>query len=64
MFNESNAVEQMILDACKGVGWQYSSATALARQPYDVFFEPILREALIRLNPEIAQQPDRWEAAA
>jgi len=59
MFNESNAVEQMVIDACKGLGWPYVPATTLPRQPQEVFVESMVREALIRLNPEIAQQPDR-----
>jgi type I restriction enzyme, R subunit len=61
MFNESTAVEQMILDACRTRGWQYvaSASPALARQPSECFIESMVRDALIRLNPEIAQQPDR-----
>ena len=58
-FNEANTVEQMILDACQGLGWRYVSGPEPPRQVSDVFVEPILREALIRLNPEIAVQPDR-----
>jgi len=58
-FNESNAVEQMVIDACKGHGWQYAVSASLPRQPGEVFVESMVRDALIRLNPEIAQQPDR-----
>ena len=92
-FNESNTVEQMILDAmsskAKGaskplvlhedaepgwggslgadladaastpVKWDYHSVTEVPRQPGDVMVELWLRDALIRLNPEIAAQPDR-----
>lgn len=39
--------------------WQYVPATALPRQPGEVMVEPWVREALMRLNPEIAAQPDR-----
>ena len=39
--------------------WEYIPATQIPRQPADVLVEPWLREALIRLNPEIAAQPDR-----
>lgn len=59
MFNEANTVEQMILDACQGLGWQFVSGPQLPRQAADVFVESQLRDALIRLNPEIAAQPDR-----
>jgi len=39
--------------------WTYVSATALPRQPGEVMVESWVREALIALNPEIAEQPDR-----
>jgi type I restriction enzyme R subunit len=39
--------------------WMYVVATALPRQPGEVMVEPWVREALIALNPEIAEQPDR-----
>ncbi|MBC7803094.1 MAG: type I restriction endonuclease subunit R, partial [Candidatus Parcubacteria bacterium] len=83
-FNESNTVEQMILDAvAKGGGaesavvreeptpggslggefqparWDYVPGPQLPRQPGEVMVEPWVREALLRLNPEIAAQPDR-----
>ena len=88
-FNESNTVEQMILDALSadttgghrpfelkdapGWGaslggdmvagaaahWEYVPAADVPRQAGDVMVEPWLRLALIRLNPEIANQPDR-----
>ncbi|MEO7839168.1 MAG: HsdR family type I site-specific deoxyribonuclease [Anaerolineales bacterium] len=43
----------------KGAGWHYVPAVSLPRRVNDVFIEPYLREALIRLNPEIAAQPER-----
>jgi type I restriction enzyme R subunit len=39
--------------------WEYLPAARLPRQTGDVMVEPWVREALIRLNPEIAIQPDR-----
>jgi type I restriction enzyme R subunit len=39
--------------------WTYVAATALPRQPGEVMVEPWVREALMALNPEIAEQPDR-----
>jgi len=44
-----------------GLGWRYVAAADLPRQPQDVLVEGWTREALIRLNPEIAAQPDRAE---
>lgn len=43
----------------KGAGWHFVNALELPRRINDVFIEPYLRQALIRLNPEIAAQPDR-----
>jgi type I restriction enzyme R subunit len=39
--------------------WTYVAAAALPRQLGEVMVEPWVREALIALNPEIAEQPDR-----
>jgi type I restriction enzyme R subunit len=84
-FNESNTVEQMILDVVENLGrttaaepmhdapgwgaslgaefkpsrWSYVPGLQVPRQPGDVMVESWLREALLRLNPEIAAQPDR-----
>ncbi len=43
----------------KGLGWEYLPALSLPRQFSDVLMEAHLRDALIKLNPEIAAQPDR-----
>ncbi len=43
----------------KGAGWHYVPAATLPRRVNDVFIEAYLREALIRLNPEVAAQPER-----
>jgi type I restriction enzyme R subunit len=45
--------------APKGIGWRYAAPTEVPRQIQEVFVEPWLRDALIRLNPEIAARPDR-----
>jgi len=39
--------------------WDYQPASQLPRKTGDVMVEPWVREALIRLNPDIAAQPDR-----
>ena len=82
-FNESNTVEQMILDTAASLGssevrsvvreeppscwsggiqsarWTFVAPEKVPRKFGDVIVLPWLREALIRLNPEIAAQPDR-----
>lgn len=40
-------------------GWQFIPADQLPRQHSDVFVEAMVRDALIRLNPEIKAIPDR-----
>jgi len=42
-----------------GLGWVYQPAGSLRRAVSDVLLEGELREALARLNPEIAERPDR-----
>jgi hypothetical protein len=59
-FTEANTVEKMILDAVTSPPmWLYVSGPDLPRQCSEVMVESWVREALIRLNPEIAAQPDR-----
>jgi type I restriction enzyme, R subunit len=41
-----------------GLGWHYLSHENLPRQPQETLVEEHLRDALIRLNPTIAAQPD------
>ena len=43
----------------KGAGWRYVAPGDVPRQIQDVFVESWLRDALLRLNPEIAAEPDR-----
>ena len=45
----------------KGIGWRYAAPAEVPRQIQEVLVEPWLRDALIRLNPEVAAQPDRAE---
>ncbi len=45
--------------AHKGLGWRRVASADIPRQSQEVLVESWVREALIRLNPEIAAQPDR-----
>jgi type I restriction enzyme R subunit len=51
----SGALSQL----AKGLGWIYKPADKLHRVISDVLLEDELRTALLRLNPEIAERPDR-----
>lgn len=42
-----------------GLGWRYIPYDQLPRQQTEALVEVHLRDALVRLNPEIAAQPDR-----
>jgi type I restriction enzyme R subunit len=42
-----------------GLGWHYLAPASVPRRPHEVLVEDWVREALIRLNPEIAEVPDR-----
>lgn len=59
MFNEDNTIEQMTLMTFMKNGWEYIPAEKLPRDYSEVIVEPMVKEALIRLNPEIAEDPSR-----
>ena len=59
-FNEDNTIESLLIDTLKGNGWKYIPAEALPRHNNaDVMVEEMVKNALIRLNPEIASEPSR-----
>lgn len=59
MFSEANAVEEFVLDRLVQLGWTYEHGPSLPRSTADAFLEPVLRDALTRLNPDVAAQPER-----
>ena len=58
-FTESNTVEQMVIDACKANGWRFTPTAELPRRVDEPFIEAMAADALKRLNPEIAVDPDK-----
>jgi len=74
-FTELNSVERFIIQQLSGVDlnnhtvadpqapyglqWQYLPASELLREHSEVLVESELKKALVRLNPDIAAQPDR-----
>lgn len=58
-FNEDNTIEKMVLSSLSNNGWNYIPAEELPRAYSDVMVEPMVKDALIRLNPEIAAEPSR-----
>ena len=57
--SESIVAEERACYGSKIKGWQFVPAENLPRQHSDVFVEIMVRDALIRLNPEIKSNPDR-----
>jgi type I restriction enzyme R subunit len=60
-FTELNTVENLVRDrlAQDDLGWRFVSGKELGRSLDSVLVESALRDALVRLNPEIAAQPER-----
>lgn len=58
-FNENNTTEQMLIDTLKANGWKYVSPDDLDRESSDIMVESMVKNALIRLNPEIQEDPSR-----
>lgn len=58
-FNEDNTIEQMTIATLQSNGWKYIPAEELPREFSDAMVESMVRDALIRLNPEIAEEPSR-----
>ena len=58
MFTELE-IEQMVLDTIAENGWKYIASEDLPRQHSDVLVESKVKEALIRLNPEIKSDPSK-----
>jgi type I restriction enzyme R subunit len=59
-FTEASTVEQMIVDVARGrCAWAFVPGSEIPRDCPEVMVESWVREALIRLNSEIAEQPDR-----
>jgi type I restriction enzyme R subunit len=61
MFTEGLTVENLVRDrlAKPDLGWTLVAGKDLDRKLSDVLIESSVRNALIRLNPEIAAKPDR-----
>lgn len=60
-FTEASTVQAALVDRLSqdDLGWRHVAGGELPRTPEQVLVEPWLRDALIRLNPVIAQDPSR-----
>ena len=58
MFTEAD-FEKLVCKILEKNGWKYIPADQLARNYSDVLVEPMVKDALIRLNPVIEEDPSR-----
>lgn len=58
MFTEAD-FEKLVCNTLKNNGWKYIPSDMLARNYSDVLVEPMVKDALIRLNPVIEEDPSR-----
>jgi len=49
-FNEDNVTEQMCIEVARQAGYEYCSADELREAKNDVIVEPLLQEALVKIN--------------
>src|SRR3989339_845895 len=59
VFNEQNTVEDYIKDLLVKMGWKFIPREKLPRQEQEVLVEEHVKNTLIKLNPEIAEKPER-----
>lgn len=59
MFNEENSVENLVRDLLTNMKWDFIPRDELPRHETDVLVEEHLINSLIKLNPSIAQEPNR-----
>ena len=58
-FNEGNSVRDFIRDLVESVDVQSLAGNELPRRTDEVMLEGLVKAALVRLNPEIAADPDK-----
>lgn len=59
MFNEDNTIEKLLLSTLLANGWTYVDREHLGRGTNDVLVDSLLKNALIKFNPEIAEDTER-----
>lgn len=59
MFKEDETTEQLIISSLKDNGWTYIPSDQLSREYSDAFVGSMVKSALIRLNPVIAEDENK-----
>lgn len=60
-FGEESTIQRLVVETLAGMGWTHVPANDLERDANDVLIESDLVDALVRLNPVIAERPERVE---
>lgn len=61
-FNEANTIEEAVRDRLAALpcdNWTFIHGADLPREAQDVLIESWLKDALCRLNPDIAKDPEK-----
>lgn len=58
-FNEKTTVQDYIIQKLQEVGWVYVAPSTISREITDIIVSIYLKDALIKLNPCIAEKPER-----
>jgi type I restriction enzyme, R subunit len=61
VFCEKNSVQDYVIDLVRNNGWRFVSPQELPRPSTMILVESYLTEALIKLNPEIKEKPEKAE---
>lgn len=57
-FTEASTIQTSLLEWAEDAGWGRIYATDLPREEHDVLVEPWVRDALLTLNPDLADDPE------
>ncbi|SDN05093.1 type I restriction endonuclease subunit R [Allokutzneria albata] len=57
-FTEASTIQTSLLDWAEDAGWEHVPGIVLPRDEHDVVIESWAREALLALNPDLAEDPE------
>lgn len=61
-FTEASTIQASLVEWAEDAGWEHIPGTVLPRDEHDVVVEVWAREALLRLNPELLDEPENVDA--
>jgi type I restriction enzyme R subunit len=60
-FTEASTIQRSLIEWAEEAGWEHAPGDELPRDEHDVVVEDWAREALLALNPELADEPESAE---